>query len=209
MDLKDTKNDSLNCAQQSSSYKKDWVRLNVGGTLIMTTKSTLSKDRRSLLYKISQDESDLEKDESGAFIIDRDPTNFKPVLNYLRHGKLVVDRNMIEEAVLEEAKFYNVTDLIKMLKTRIDSRDDKKSKGSRVYRVLHFHEEEEIVQTVSNMNNGWTFEQLINIEHQASNDEHGKFLCVVSGEHINSATSETSSTETWESKELEQTFSRM
>ena len=33
-----------------------------------------------------------------------------------------------------------------------------------------------------------------------SNEEHGKFLCVVSGEHIHSATSETSSTETWESK---------
>jgi len=209
MDFGVSRNDNLKCAQQSSSYKKDWLRLNIGGTIIMTTKSTLSKDPRSLLYRISQDEADLRKDESGAFIIDRDPSYFKPVLNFLRHGKLVIDRNMIEEAVLEEAMFYNVTDLIKILKARIDIRDNKKSKGTRVYRVLHFHEEEEIVQTVSNMNNGWKFEQLINIEHQASNEEHGKFLCVVSGEHVNSATSETSSTDTWESKELEHTFSRM
>merc|ERR1712215_252064 len=115
-----------------------------------------------------------------------------------------MDRDMIEEAVLEEAKFYYIPDLIQKLESTIDSRDNKRSKPSRVYRVLHFHEEDEIVQTVSNMNNGWKFEQLIDIgsRHQASNEEHGKFLCVVSGEHFNNDTSD-SSTET---KEIEHTF---
>merc|ERR1712142_1026793 len=105
-----------NNQQASRCRKSEWVKLNVGGTIFMTTRTTLCRDQKSFLYRLIQDEPDLnsDKDEMGAFVIDRDPTYFGPILNYLRHGKLVINKDLAEEGVLEEAEFYNITPLIKL-----------------------------------------------------------------------------------------------
>lgn len=83
-----------------------------------------------------------EQDETGAYLIDRDPRYFAPVLNYLRHGKLVLD-GLSEEGVLEEAEFYNVTHLIGLIKECITLRDNRPTLDKkRVYRVLQCQENE-------------------------------------------------------------------
>jgi len=179
----------------------------------MTTKTTLCKDQKSFLCRICQEETDLgsEKDENGAFLIDRDPRFFAPVLNYLRHGKLVIDKNMSEEGVLEEAEFYNITDLIKLVKERIGIRDNvSKPIGKHVYRVLQCHEDE-LTQMVSTMSDGWKFEQLINIgsQYQYGNEDHAEFLCVVSREYPQTASGERTAEPTDRAKVLQQLGSRM
>jgi len=164
----------------------EWVKLNVGGQIFQTTKTTLCKDPKSFFYRLCQDSSELgsEKDEDGAFLIDREPKYFVPVLMFLRCGKLIIDRDLCEEGVLEEAEFYNIEELIKLTKEKISRREGPFSSlkdVKHVYRVLQCHEDE-LTQMVSTMSDGWKFEQLINIgsQYQYGNDDHAEFLCVVS-----------------------------
>lgn len=171
-----------------------WITLNIGGQYFTTTRVTLSKAQNSFLHKLSQrslDPRDIEsdRDERGAFLIDRDPIYFQVVLNYLRHGKLIMNEGLIEEGVLEEAEFYNITHLIKLTKQRIIERHLKKSASENkkyIYRVLQCHEDE-VTQMVSTLSDGWKFEQMINLKPSTVEYPGGKqaeFLCVVSRECV-------------------------
>ncbi|KAL5264872.1 hypothetical protein ACHWQZ_G005825 [Mnemiopsis leidyi] len=153
--------------KHESSSKKEWIRLNVGGTTFLTTKQTLCKDPHSFLCRICHDEQliDSMRDSTGAFLIDRDPNYFSPVLNYLRHGKLIIDKNLLEEGVLAEAEFYQISSLVRLLKIRLKEKDDSSQGNKRtqqVYRVLQSHEDE-LTQMLSTLSDGWKCEQVINI----------------------------------------------
>ncbi len=55
----------------------------------------------------------------------------------------MLDKNVSEEGVLEEAEFYNITGLIRLLKEKIRVRDlelngDKEEDNKQVYRVGSF-----------------------------------------------------------------------
>lgn len=172
---------------------KKWITLNIGGKYFTTTRVTLSKAPNSFLHKLSQkslDPKELEsdRDERGAFLIDRDPNYFRIVLNYLRHGKLIMTKGLIEEGVLEEAEFYNITDLIKLTKQRIMERDCVKEANESkkfVYRVLQCHESE-LTQMVSTLSDGWRFEQMITTNNDQypspTGSSNKEFLCIVSRE---------------------------
>jgi len=177
--------------RSNSLAKAEWVRLNIGGKEFVTTKTTLCKNAQSFFYKLCQDDPSIglttDKDENGAYLIDRDPRYFAPILNYLRHGKLIIESNLQEEGVLEEAEFYNIQDLIHLVKDRIKERNEHRQSqqnAKRVYRVIQF-KEPEITQMMSSMSDGWRFEQIVNVgsHYNYTTEDHSEYLLIVSKEY--------------------------
>lgn len=44
---------------QRVACRDEWVKLNIGGTTFLTTKTTLSREKTSFLYRLCQDDPDL------------------------------------------------------------------------------------------------------------------------------------------------------
>ncbi|XP_059819667.1 BTB/POZ domain-containing protein KCTD9 isoform X4 [Hypanus sabinus] len=114
-DRKDVDDQSVMCT--------DWITLNVGGQYFTTTRSTLvNKEPESMLAHMFRDKIGAwgnKKDHQGGFLIDRSPEYFMPILNYLRHGQLIVNKGLNLLGVLEEAKFFGIDSLIEQLEQLI------------------------------------------------------------------------------------------
>jgi hypothetical protein len=99
------------------------VKLNVGGTVFHTTTSTLLSMEKSgassstpNVFHAIFDSNGVSRrfahdcDERGAIFLDRDPTHFRHVLNYLRDGTIQLTgmSTQHKHALLREAKFYGL-----------------------------------------------------------------------------------------------------
>lgn len=105
--------------QMADDLNSEWVTLNVGGRLFTTSKRTLtSSEPTSMLARMFSEDNNgylftpSSIDKNGAYLIDRSPTYFEPILNYLRCGQLVYDRNVNPQGILEEAKFFGIESII-------------------------------------------------------------------------------------------------
>ncbi|CAG5117445.1 unnamed protein product [Candidula unifasciata] len=94
------------------------IDLNVGGVYYSTSLDTLRKEPNSYLAKIFSDRTKQSsiRDTKGKYFIDRDGVLFRYILDYLRNLKLVLPENFHEKDRLQqEAEFYNLPDLVKIL----------------------------------------------------------------------------------------------
>lgn len=55
--------EAADARRNSKSRASQWIKLNVGGTTFMTTRTTLCKDHKSFLYRLVQEEPDLNTDK--------------------------------------------------------------------------------------------------------------------------------------------------
>ena len=89
------------------------VRLNVGGTKYVTTKSTLWKYPQSMLGAMFMGNVPLSTDEDGYYFIDRCGHIFQYILQFLRCGKLLLPKHFSELDLLQtEADFFQIEGLI-------------------------------------------------------------------------------------------------
>jgi uncharacterized protein YjbI with pentapeptide repeats len=90
------------------------IYFNVGGTKFATSRDTIANDEFCMLNVMLKHESSMtsSRDASGAIFIDRDPTYFSYVLNYLRNGivDLPPEKHKLN-ALLREAEFYQINGL--------------------------------------------------------------------------------------------------
>lgn len=111
-----------------SKSNTEWVTLNVGGKYFTTSRSTLvTKEPMSMLARMFAEGDNgflmtpSNVDKNGAYLIDRSPTYFEPLLNYLRNGQLIFDNNVNPEGILEEARFFGIESLIPQLESLIQA----------------------------------------------------------------------------------------
>lgn len=93
----------------NSSVEEKKITIDVGGLCFVSLNTTLKKSPYLECQLMSSDEDYI--------FIDRDPTLFYYILNYLRSGILYLstdDRNLIEY-LKNEASFYGLTELALMI----------------------------------------------------------------------------------------------
>ncbi|MEQ2243236.1 BTB/POZ domain-containing protein kctd3 [Ilyodon furcidens] len=98
----------------SSPGMGEIIQLNVGGTRFSTSRQTLMWIPDSFFSSLLSGRISTLRDETGAIFIDRDPTAFAPILNFLRTKEL--DLRGVNISVLRhEAEFYGITPLVRRL----------------------------------------------------------------------------------------------
>jgi len=55
------------------------------------------------------------QDHRGAYLIDRSPTYFEPLLNYLRHGQMILDSNVNVAGIYLQILFMSLLQLIYLM----------------------------------------------------------------------------------------------
>jgi len=84
------------------------VVLNVGGKKFETLVDTLRKFPHTMLGAMFSSGLAV-PDEDGEFFFDRDPKLFQVILNFYRHGKIILPANLSSEMVKEELDFFGIS----------------------------------------------------------------------------------------------------
>ncbi|XP_034459464.1 SH3KBP1-binding protein 1-like [Hippoglossus hippoglossus] len=92
----------------------DIIHLNVGGKRFSTSRQTLTWVPDSFFSSLLSGRISTLKDETGAIFIDRDPSLFAPILNFLRTKELH-PRSINVHMLMHEAEFYGITPLVRKL----------------------------------------------------------------------------------------------
>lgn len=99
-----------NDSSPSFAFRDRCVRINVGGICITTMACTLCSEPSRLSEWVKNNFAGLPRDSKGNPFIDRDPENFRRILNYLRGYDLPLSTDKIA-FLADDADFYRIDGL--------------------------------------------------------------------------------------------------
>ena len=132
--------------QSHFARMSDWVKLNVGGQIFQTTRTTLLSEPDSMLANMFSNDhlEPCHRDEQGNYLIDRNPKYFEPLLNYLRNRELVIDPGVNVRGVYQEARYFGIESVIPALKKMLRDhceregfQDDIRRELTQIRQTLH------------------------------------------------------------------------
>ncbi|KAK3756083.1 hypothetical protein RRG08_017302 [Elysia crispata] len=116
-----TANPALSPAVSTTQSDSKYVRLNVGGTLHLTTIDTLCK-QDTMLRAMFSGRMDVLHDVDGWVLIDRCGKHFGSILSFLRDGTITLpDSRREQDELLQEAKYYCVQELVRQLEDALNT----------------------------------------------------------------------------------------
>lgn len=74
-----------------------------------------------MLARMFQSDLASDQDSNGAFLIDRSSLYFEPIINFLRCGKLIYEKGLNIEGILEEARYFGIDSLVSLLESELSS----------------------------------------------------------------------------------------
>jgi len=101
--------------EEDTGVFSEQIILNVGGKLFTTSLSTLRSVRGTFFEKMFRKGANTTASADGKYFIDRDPSTFGYVLDYLRSGDLLIkseDKNMRMQ-VLDDAEYFQLPEELK------------------------------------------------------------------------------------------------
>lgn len=107
-------------AARQNEIRERHVTLCVGGSHFTTTLTTLRRDPDSMLGVMFSGRHTTSTMADGSYFIDRDPTHFRYVLNFMRDGPCVLPPNdastaSLRRELLVEAQYYQIQGMIDAL----------------------------------------------------------------------------------------------
>jgi hypothetical protein len=94
---------------QAAENSMSLIRVNVGGKIFTTRKSTFENAEGTFFEGLVNDRFPVDRDEEGNIFIDRDPTHFACILNWLRDRYFSGAWPLEDKSFHHEANFYGLS----------------------------------------------------------------------------------------------------
>lgn len=113
----------------------DIITLNVGGKLFTTTRMTLLSESESVIGRMFDLSSPIPPAKliNGAYFIDANPEVFEVILDFLRYKTVIIPSKIPVEAVLVQARYFGLDDLILQVSEKNDIQKVKVNAGGTIF----------------------------------------------------------------------------